>query len=147
MVAALGLSDDPNLLDAGRIGELFGAVNAGLRGVGLRAPVEVMVVGGAAIAVLWNPGRATYDVDVVSEGIPAVFWGVVAAVGRAEGLDAEWLNAAARVKAPTGPTPGEPTAILSRVASAGVRGESPLRVGYEAVRGPGRGPRGRTRAC
>ncbi|MCY4368814.1 MAG: hypothetical protein OXF41_05175 [bacterium] len=111
MVAALGLSDDPNLLDAGRIGDLFGAVNAGLGGVGLQAPVEVVVVGGAAIAMQWNPGRATYDVDVVSEGIPAVLWDVVADVGRAEGLDAEWLNAAARVKAPTGPTPGEPTAI------------------------------------
>ena len=110
-MAALGLSDDPNLLDAGRIGALFRAVNAGLHGVGLHAPVEVVVVGGAAIAMQWNPGRATYDVDVVSEGIPAVFWGVVADVGRVEDLDAEWLNAAARVKAPTGPTPGEPTAI------------------------------------
>ncbi len=111
MVAALGLSNDPNLLDAGRIEELFQAVNAGLRGVGRRAAVEVVVVGGAAIAMQWNRRRGTYDVDVVSEGIPAVFWDVVADVGRAEGLDAEWLNAAARVKAPTGPTPGEPIAI------------------------------------
>ena len=44
---------------AGRIGELFQAVNAGLRGVGLHSPVEVMVVGGAAVAMQWNPGRAS----------------------------------------------------------------------------------------
>ena len=103
--------DDPPLLDAGRIGELFRAVNTGLGAAAVRAPVEVVVVGGAAIAMLWNPGRTTYDVDVVSEGIPAVFWDVVADVGRNEGLTAGWLNAAARVKAPTGATPGEPTAI------------------------------------
>ena len=65
MVAALGLSDDPNLLDAGRIVELFRAVNAGLRGVGLHSPVEVVVVGGAAIALQSNRQRGTYDVDLV----------------------------------------------------------------------------------
>ena len=85
-MAALGLMNDPPLLDAGRIGELFGAVDTGLGAVAVRAPVEVVVVGGAAIAMLWNRGRTTYDVDVVSEGIPAVFWDVVAAVGRDEGL-------------------------------------------------------------
>ena len=107
-MAALGLIDDPSLLNAGRIGELFRAVNTGLRAAAIRAPVEVVVVGGAAIAMQWNPERLTYDVDVVSEGIPAVFWDVVAAVGHDEDLTADWLNAAARVKAPTGPTRGNP---------------------------------------
>ena len=52
---------------------LLQAVNEGLRGVGLRAPVEIVVVGEAAVAMQWNPSRTTQDVDVVSEGIPAVF--------------------------------------------------------------------------
>ncbi len=98
-------------LDAERIGELFQAVDAGLHGAGLRSPVEIVVVGGAAIALQWNRARTTYDVDVVSEGIPSAFWRVVEAVGRDEGLEDGWLNAAARVKAPPGPTPGEPRSV------------------------------------
>ena len=110
-MAALGLTDSPDVLHAERIAELFQAVDAALRGAGLRAPIEIVVVGGAAVALQWNRRRTTYDVDVVSEGIPAVFWDVTATVGRAEGLTADWLNAAARVKAPSGPTPGEPTEV------------------------------------
>ena len=110
-MAALGLSDNPNLLDVERIGGLFQAVNAGLSASGLRAPVEIVVVGGAAVAMQWNRRRTTYDVDVVSEGIPGVFWDVVAAVGHGQDLGADWLNAAARIKAPTGPTPGEPSEL------------------------------------
>lgn len=102
-----------NLLNAERIGELFKAVDAGLSGSGLRSPVEIVIVGGAAVALQWNHRRTTYDVDVVAEGIPSVFWDVVAAVGRDKALGAEWLNAAARIKAPTGPTPGEPTEVYT----------------------------------
>ncbi len=40
-----------------------------------------------------------------------MFWDVVSAVGRDEGLGTGWLNAAARVAAPTGPTPGEPKEV------------------------------------
>ena len=98
-------------LDAKRIGDLFQAVDAGLHGTGLRSPVEIVVVGGAAIALQWNQARTTYDVDVVSEGIPSAFWRVVEVVGRDEGLEDGWLNAAARVKAPPGPTPGEPRSV------------------------------------
>ncbi len=100
-----------NLLHAERIGELFQAVDTALSGSGLRAPVEIVIVGGAAVALQWNRRRTTYDIDVVAEGIPAVFWDVVAAVGRDENLGAGWLNAAARVKAPHGPTPGEPSEV------------------------------------
>ena len=112
-MAALGLSTNPTLLDARRIGGLFQAVNAKLDDVGLRNAVEIVVVGGAAIALQWDQTRTTRDVDVVSEGTPAVFWDVVAAVGRDAHLEDDWLNAAARVKAPTGPTPGEPTKIYA----------------------------------
>lgn len=111
-MAALGLSTAP-LLDARRIGELFQALDTKLDRVGIRNPVELVVVGGAAVALQWNRRRTTYDVDVVSEGIPAVFWDVAAAVGRDAGLEDDWLNAAARVKAPTGPTPGEPAEIYA----------------------------------
>ena len=72
-----------------------------------------MIVGGAAIALRWNKSRTTNDIDVVSEGIPALFWDVVEAVGRVEGLDAGWLNAGARIKAPTGPTPGKPSVVYA----------------------------------
>jgi len=102
-----------DLLNAERIGELFQAVDTGLSGSGLRSPVEIVIVGGAAVALQWNRRRTTYDVDVVAEGIPSVFWDVVAAVGRDKALGAEWLNAAARIKAPTGPTPGEPTEVYA----------------------------------
>ena len=94
-------------LDAERIEGLFQAVDKGLSGSSLRTPVQIVVVGGAAVALQWNRRRTTYDIDVVAEGIPAVFWDVVESVGQDEGLDEGWLNAAARIKAPTGPTPGE----------------------------------------
>ena len=112
-MAALGLSTDPTLLNARRIGELFQALDTKLDDVSIRNHVELVVVGGAAVALRWNRRRTTYDVDVVAEGIPAVFWDVAAAVGRDAGLEDDWMNAAARVKAPTGPTPGEPTEIYA----------------------------------
>ena len=124
-MAALGLTPDPEKeLTARRIGGLLSQVDDGLGGLRLAAPVEIVVVGGAAVAMQWNPRRVTYDVDVVSEGIPAGFWGVVAAVAEAEKLDDDWLNAAARVKAPTGPTPGEPTELY-RGSHLRVYGASP----------------------
>lgn len=72
-------------LHAERIGALFQAVDAGLHGSDIRSPVKIVIVGGAAIALQWNPRRTTYDVDVVSEGIPTVFWDVVEAVGQDDG--------------------------------------------------------------
>ena len=107
------MGDDPTLLHAERIGKLFQAIDAGLSGSDLRSPVEIVIVGGAAIALRWNEARTTNDIDVVSEGIPAVFWDVVEAVGRVEGLDTGWLIAAARIKAPTGPTPGKPSGVYA----------------------------------
>lgn len=112
-MAALGLSSDPTLLNTERIGELFQAVDNALARSGLRRPVEIVVVGGAAIALQWNEARTTNDIDVVSEGIPAAFWEVAEAVGSAEGLSAGWLNAAARIKAPPGLPLGNPTRSIS----------------------------------
>ena len=113
-----------DLLTAERIAELLEAVDTRLGGVGLRSPVEIVIVGGAAVAMQWNRRRTTYDVDVVSEDIPVELWGVVADVGERVGLDSNWLNAAARVKAPTGSTPGEPTEIY-RGPNLRVYGASP----------------------
>ena len=111
-------------LHAERLGELFRALDAGLSGSGIRAPVEIVVVGGAAVALQWDQARTTLDVDVVAEGIPLAFWRVVETVGRDEGLEDGWLNAAARITAPTGPTPGEPTEVY-RGPNLRVYGASP----------------------
>ena len=113
-MASLGLRPDATkMLTAARIRELLDAVNTRLGHAAVADPVGLVVVGGAAVAMQWNPGRTTYDVDVVSEGIPAEFWAAAADVGREEGLDDNWVNAAARIKAPTGPTPGEPIELYA----------------------------------
>lgn len=115
LVAALGVNDDRySLLTAERIAELFAAVDTRLAGIRLRFPVQILIVGGAAVAMQWNHRRTTYDVDAVSEDIPVEFWKVVTAVGEQFGLASNWLNAAARVNAPTGPAPGEPSEIYHR---------------------------------
>ncbi len=121
-MAALGLSPDPKKeLTVERLGELFPALNARLGG--LAVPVEILVVGGAAVAMQWNPRRATYDVDVVNAGIPQMFWDAVAAVAEAEGLGVHWLNNAAKVAVPTGPVPGSPS-LLYQGSNLAVYGAS-----------------------
>ena len=121
-MAALGLSPDPKKeLTVERIGELFPALNARLGG--LAVPVEILVVGGAAVAMQWNPRRATYDVDMVNAGIPQMFWDAVAAVAEAEGLGVHWLNNAAKVAVPTGPVPGSPS-LLYQGSNLAVYGAS-----------------------
>ena len=84
-----------------------------------------MVVGGAAVALQWNSRRTTYDIDVVSEGIPAAFWDVAGAVGQDEGLDEGWLNAAARIKAPPGRHLGSPERSISG-RTCGCTGRAPI---------------------
>ena len=68
-----------------------------------------------------EPAADHYDVDVVSEGISSVFWDVVAVIGREERLEDGWLNAAARIRAPTGTTPGEPSVVYLGSNLRGVR--------------------------
>ena len=109
-MAALGLSPDPDrLLTVERLGELLPTLD--IRLGGLAAPVDVLVVGGAAIAMQWNPRRPTYDVDVVDTVLPQAFWDAVADVAEAEGLGAHWLNNAAKVAVPTGTVPGSPSLL------------------------------------
>lgn len=50
-----------------RIIELFGEVDAQLYQLTDRNH-DVMIAGGAAVALLWDDQRITNDVDVVSEG-------------------------------------------------------------------------------
>ena len=73
-------------------------------------PLDILVVGGAAIALLWNPNRLTRYVDVV-ERLPGVVEQAAAAVAaETEGLSLRWLNDAAVVARPTGlPEYADPT--------------------------------------
>lgn len=128
-MAPLGLNSKDRELTADRIGELFAAVDSRLDG---SEPLDILVVGGAAISLQWNPARITYDVDVVSEGVTQDFRNAVAAVGRREGLDAHWLNDAAKAKTPSGSGTRVSEPPLLRVEPTGVRGRRPLRAGHEA---------------
>ena len=90
----------------------------------LDEPLTMLVVGGAAISMQWDPGRLTRDVDVVSEGLPPKLWQVVADV--AEGQDrvaSDWLNAAARIGALAPDFDPEPT-LLYRGQNLHVYGAS-----------------------
>ena len=78
-------------------------------------PLGLLVVGGAAIALLWNPSRLTRDVDVV-ERIPGVVEQAAAAVAaETEGLSLRWLNDAAMVARPTGLVDQDPTVVYPGV--------------------------------
>ena len=115
------LSPRPEELTVERIGELLPALDARLGG--MVVPVELLVVGGAAVAMQWNPRRSTYDVDVVNVGIPQMLWDAVAAVAEAGGLGVHWLNDAAKVAVPTGTVPGSPS-LLYQGSNLAVYGAS-----------------------
>jgi hypothetical protein len=78
-------------LDRDRIVELLGLLDRRLREVGVSA--RLYVVGGAAVAVTVADRRVTRDVDVAS--LDAVVRAEAEAIAAAEGLPADWLNAAA----------------------------------------------------
>ena len=115
-MAALGLNRS-------RLINLFSEVDREL-GEGDR-PVDVLVVGGAAIALQWHDERLTNDVDVVSEGLSAAFREAVRRVGERHGLGADWINDAAKVKAPSPHIDPEPSPLYRgerlRVYGAGAR--------------------------
>ena len=74
-------------------------------------PLDILVVGGAAIALLWNPSRLTRYVDVV-ERLPGVVEQAAAAVAaETEGLSLRWLNDTAVVARPTGLVDQDPTVV------------------------------------
>ncbi len=82
-----------------RIIELFHEIDAQLYEVTDRNH-DVMIAGGAAVALLWDDQRITNDVDVVSEGMTPLLRAVIARVARDYGLEPGWFNDAAKLKAP-----------------------------------------------
>ena len=81
---------------------LFGALDQWLvRRMGeLEAPLELLVVGGAAISMQWDPGRVTSDVDLVSDRLPGDLWeGAAEVAAGQEGVRPDWLNDAAKIGA------------------------------------------------
>ena len=86
-------------LTAERIAELFLEVDAELYALTDRHH-DVMIAGGAAIALLWDKRRITNDVDVVSEGMTPQLRTAVSRVARDYGLESDWFNDAAKLKAP-----------------------------------------------
>ena len=74
------------------------------------AHYQILVVGGAAIALQWNPSRLTNDVDAVSEGFTDELREGIAAVAAKRGhVRADWLNDASKMSTlsprPTLPPP------------------------------------------
>ena len=95
-------------LSPSQISDLFAALDSKLppRAV----PVDLLLVGGAAISFQWNPDRLTRDVDVV-DPLPE---DVVAAVAAdTEGLSTHWLNDGAMVARPLGSIPRSPTVVYA----------------------------------
>ena len=100
-MASLGVSPGRSGFAAAECYSLLGALDRWtVDALGeLDEPIALLVVGGAAISMQWNPRRLTHDVDVVSEGLPPVLWEGAAAVAAArEGVRADWINAAAKAK-------------------------------------------------
>lgn len=60
-----------------------------------RVRVDMFVVGGAALALAYDAGRRTRDVDAVFDE-PGVVYEAARAVARRMGLPADWLNDAVR---------------------------------------------------
>ena len=61
---------------------------------------SVLIVGGAAVALLWNDQRMTNDVDVVSEGFTPELRSAIAQVAQDYDLEPDWFNDAAKIKGP-----------------------------------------------
>ncbi|MDE0171390.1 MAG: hypothetical protein OXS29_18085 [bacterium] len=75
-------------------------------------PYALLVVGGAAISMQWNPRRLTHDVDVVSEGLPPALWkGAAEVAAGIEGVRADWINNAAKIKVLSPLVDADPTLL------------------------------------
>ena len=61
---------------------------------------DLMIAGGAAVALLWDDRRVTNDIDVVSEGMTPQLRQAITRVGRDNQLELDWFNDAAKVAAP-----------------------------------------------
>ena len=84
------------LLGRRRLLDLFGELDELLGGAVVH---ELLVVGGAALALRWE-GRLSDDVDVVDVPIPAELHAAIRAVADRHGLQAGWLNDNAAAFAP-----------------------------------------------
>jgi hypothetical protein len=83
---------------------LFGALGDRLARAGVRA--NVYVVGGAAMALLYDERRVTRDIDsVILEG-HGPLTEAVRAIARERGLPSSWLNEQASAYVSTRPDPG-----------------------------------------
>lgn len=112
-MAAVGLTPEDGLTPD-QLLELFGALDSWLvRRMGeLAAPLELLVVGGAAIAMQWDRGRLTNDVDVVSNRLPRDLWeGAAEVAAGQEGVRPDWLNDAAKIGALSARVDAEPTLV------------------------------------
>ena len=76
-------------------------------------PIDLLVVGGAAIALQWNPDRLTRDVDVTDPLPDDVVAAVAAVAADMEGLSTYWLNNGAMVTRPPGAIPRDPTVVYA----------------------------------
>ncbi|MDE0122092.1 MAG: DUF6036 family nucleotidyltransferase [bacterium] len=93
-----------------RIIELFQQIDAQLYQLTDRNH-DVMIAGGAAVALLWDNQRITNDVDVVSEGMTPLLRAAIARVARDYDLEPGWFNDAAKLKAPALPV-HDPTLVF-----------------------------------
>ena len=112
------MNDRTNDLDAAKLQALFEELSARLEVRGQRA--QMFVVGGAAMALEYDGGRVTRDVDAIFE--PAAEFRIIAAeVGELHGFEPDWINDAAKGFMP-GPDESprivfESDALLVRVPS------------------------------
>ncbi len=126
-MAALGLIPDEGLTPA-QIYGLMGALDLWLISeMGeLAEPCDLLVVGGAAVSLQWNPARLTNDIDVISDMLPGGLWeGAAAVAGAQEGVRLDWLNDAAKIGALSHEVDARPTLLYEgrtlRVYGAGAR--------------------------
>lgn len=109
-------------LDAERLRELFGELDAELAGRG--EPVRVLVAGGAALAFKWSD-RSTYDVDLIGGDFPADFRRAVAAVADRNNLDSarrRWScrRASTQPAEPNRQAPDRPNQLTQPASTAAI---------------------------
>ena len=90
-------SDDFATFDGQDLRSLFSEIDAELSAGGSKTVYRVVIVGGAAVALV-VPGRLTGDVDVVSEGMPDELRRAAASVAARHNLRPDWINDAAKAK-------------------------------------------------
>ena len=97
-MVALGLTPDEGLTPAQLYG-LMGALDQWLVSEVGKMPTsfELLVVGGAAVSLQWDPARLTNDVDVISDRLPRALWEGAASVATSQkGVRTDWLGYAKR---------------------------------------------------